>query len=85
LGEARFESQYWRANVDPSELYVMSVPGSTTHRLRAEESGYENLFLAGDWTRNGLNAGAAEAAAMSGVQCANAMRGDFGPILGELD
>lgn len=85
VGEARFESQYWRANIDPSELYVMSVPGSTRHRLRAEESGYANLWLAGDWTRNGLNAGAAEGAAMSGVQCANAMRGDTSPVLGELD
>jgi uncharacterized protein with NAD-binding domain and iron-sulfur cluster len=84
-GAARFDSQYWRANIDPSELYVMSVPGSTTKRLRSDESGYDNLFLAGDWTRNGLNAGAAEAAVMSGVQCANAMRGDKSVIFGELD
>lgn len=84
-GEARFQSQYWRANINPSELYVMSVPGSTTKRLRADESGYYNLFLAGDWTRNGLNAGAAEAAAMSGVQCAHAIRGDKNAILGEID
>jgi uncharacterized protein with NAD-binding domain and iron-sulfur cluster len=84
-GEARFDSQYWRANINPSELYVMSVPGSTTKRLRTDESGYNNLFLAGDWTRNGLNAGAAEAAAMSGVQCAHAIRGDRSAILGEID
>jgi uncharacterized protein with NAD-binding domain and iron-sulfur cluster len=84
-GDARFNGQYWRANIDPSELYVMSVPGSTTKRLRANESGYENLFLCGDWTRNGLNAGAAEAAAMSGLQCANAMRGDICAVMGELD
>ena len=85
VGEARFESQYWRANINPSDRYVMSVPGSTTARLRADESGYDNLFLAGDWTRNGLNAGAAEAAAMSGVQCAHAMVGDRSIILGEAD
>lgn len=84
-GEARFDSQYWRANIDPSELYVMSVPGSTTKRLRANESGYYNLFLAGDWTRNGLNAGAAEAAAMSGIECANALMGDSNLIFGESD
>jgi uncharacterized protein with NAD-binding domain and iron-sulfur cluster len=85
VGEARFASQYWRANINPSDLYVMSVPGSTLKRLRADESGYDNLFLCGDWTRNGLNAGAAEAAAMSGIQCAHAMRGDKGPVLGESD
>ena len=85
VGEARFDSQYWRANINPSDRYVMSVPGSTTKRLRAGESGYANLFLTGDWTRNGLNAGAAEAAAMSGVQCAHAMRGDRVVVLGESD
>ena len=84
-GEARFDSQYWRANINPSDLYVMSVPGSTTKRLRADESGYDNLFLTGDWTRNGLNAGAAEAAAMAGVQCAHAMIGDKSVVLGEYD
>lgn len=84
-GEARFDSQYWRANINPSDLYVMSVPGSTTKRLRADESGYYNLFLTGDWTRNGLNAGAAEAAAMAGVQCAHAMIGDKSVVLGEYD
>ncbi len=84
-GKARFQSQYWRANINPSDRYVMSVPGSTIKRLRADESGYNNLFLTGDWTRNGLNAGAAEAAAMAGVQCANAMRGDLTSVHGECD
>jgi uncharacterized protein with NAD-binding domain and iron-sulfur cluster len=84
-GEARFDSQYWRANINPSDLYVMCVPGSTTKRLRADESGYDNLFLTGDWTRNGLNAGAAEAATMAGVQCARALLNDRSLILGEGD
>lgn len=34
-GPARFDSQYWRANVDPSERYVMSVVNSTQYRLNA--------------------------------------------------
>lgn len=85
VGEARFDSQYWRANINPSDRYVMCVPGSTNKRLRPDGSGYTNLFLAGDWTLNGLNAGAAEAAAMSGVECAHAMRGDEATIYGERD
>lgn len=85
MGGTKFEGQYWRANVCPSEQYVLSVPGTLDARLRTEQSGYANLFLAGDWTRNGLNAGAAEAAAMSGLQCANAMRGDLSPVIGETD
>jgi uncharacterized protein with NAD-binding domain and iron-sulfur cluster len=43
--------------------------------LRADESGYDNLVLAGDWTDNGLNAGCIEAATLSGLQAANALLG----------
>jgi uncharacterized protein with NAD-binding domain and iron-sulfur cluster len=39
-GAARFDSQYWRANVDPSERYVLSVPGSTRFRLPPDDSGF---------------------------------------------
>ena len=74
-GPARVESQYWTANVDPSDRYVQSPPGSSVHRLRADEAGYDNLVLAGDWINCGLNAGCIEAAVMSGLQAANAVRG----------
>lgn len=72
--EARLDTQYWRANVDPSDRYVQSLPGTGAHRLRADQTGYANLFLAGDWINSGLNAGCIEAAAMAGVQAANAVR-----------
>jgi uncharacterized protein with NAD-binding domain and iron-sulfur cluster len=84
-GEERFLGQYWRANTTPSELYVQYVPGSLQARMRADESGFDNLFLCGDWTRNGLNAGAAESAVMSGVICARVLLGDPNPIAGEVD
>jgi uncharacterized protein with NAD-binding domain and iron-sulfur cluster len=74
-GPARLGSQYLRANVDPSSRYVLSLPGTGAARLRADESGYDNLFLAGDWIDSGLNAGCIEAAVMSGVEAANAVRG----------
>ena len=74
-GQARLDAQYWTANVDPSDRYVQSPPGSAIHRLRADEAGYQNLFLAGDWTNCGLNAGCIEAAVLSGLQAANAVRG----------
>jgi len=74
-GAARLDQQYLRANVDPSERYVLSLPGTGRHRLRADESGYDNLVLAGDWIDSGLNAGCIEAAVMSGVQAANAASG----------
>jgi uncharacterized protein with NAD-binding domain and iron-sulfur cluster len=74
-GERAFDSQYWTANVDPSDRYVQSLPGSAAHRLRPDESGVDNLFLAGDWTDSGLNAGCIEAATLSGLQAANAVLG----------
>ena len=43
--------------------------------MRADGSGYANLFLAGDWINSGLNAGCIEAAVMSGIEAANAVRG----------
>jgi hypothetical protein len=66
---------YLRANVDPSDRYVQSVPGSGAHRLRADASGYANLALAGDWIDTGLNAGCIEAATLGGLQAANAVLG----------
>ena len=74
-GESRLDSQFWLANVDPSDRYVQSLPGSDRYRLRADESGYDNLILAGDWIDTGLNAGCIEAAVVSGLQAANAVRG----------
>ena len=91
-GAARLDAQYFRVNVDPpSELYVQSVPGSTKYRLAADGSGetghlgIDNLFLAGDWLRTGLNAGCVEAAAMGGLQAARAISGRDVAIVGERD
>ncbi|HEX5586482.1 MAG TPA: FAD-dependent oxidoreductase [Acidimicrobiia bacterium] len=78
-GEARLDAQYLRANVDPSDRYVLSLPGTGRLRLRADESGYDNLVLAGDWIDTGLNAGCIESAVMAGVQAANAVVGE--PLL----
>ena len=74
-GRARFDSQFWRANVDPSERYVLSIPGTARFRLAPGDSGFANLFLAGDWTKCGLNAGCVEAAVTSGMLASHAMRG----------
>jgi uncharacterized protein with NAD-binding domain and iron-sulfur cluster len=74
-GSGAIDTQLCLANVDPSDRYVQCSPGSDAHRLRPDESGYDNLVLAGDWTDNGLNAGCIEAAAISGLQAANAVLG----------
>ncbi|MDQ3781363.1 MAG: FAD-dependent oxidoreductase, partial [Actinomycetota bacterium] len=72
-GPERFANQYWRANIDPSDRYVQSLPGTDRHRIRPDDSGYDNLLLAGDWTDCGLNAGCIEAATRSGVLAAAAI------------
>ncbi len=74
-GEARFDSQFWRINIDPSERYVLSLPGSSVHRIPPGESGFANLVLAGDWTFNYINAGCVEAAVISGRLASRALCG----------
>lgn len=74
-GGAALDTQHLSVNVDPSDRYVLSVPGSDKYRLRPDEGGYDNLVLAGDWTDTGLNSGCIEAAVLSGLQAANAVLG----------
>lgn len=74
-GENRIDQQYWRANIDPTERYVNSMPGSVHHRKKAWESDYVNMALAGDWTYNGMNIGSIESAATSGAMACLALTG----------
>ena len=84
-GEQRFESQFFRANIDPTELYVMSFVNSSKHRIKTDETGYNNLYITGDWIDNGFNAGCIEATVMSGLQTARAVSGEDFEIPGEND
>ena len=77
------EARYVRANIDPTECCVGSAAGEVTHRLRADESGFDNLFLAGCYTRTGLNTTCVESAVMSGMQAARAISGSPEHVLGE--
>jgi uncharacterized protein with NAD-binding domain and iron-sulfur cluster len=71
-GRARMQAQYWRANVDPSERYVLSVPGTGRYRLANGDTDVRNLVVAGDWTRTDWNIGCIEAAVLSGLGAAKA-------------
>ncbi len=84
-GARRFDHQFWRANIDPNERYVLSVRDSTRYRLRANESGFANLYLTGDWVLTGLNAGCVEAAVMAGMQVSRALCGRPAKVFGETD
>jgi uncharacterized protein with NAD-binding domain and iron-sulfur cluster len=72
-GVSRFDSQFWRANIDPTERYVTTPPGSSQYRLEAWGSGFDNLVLAGDWIYTGLNVGSFEGATMGGKLASHAL------------
>jgi uncharacterized protein with NAD-binding domain and iron-sulfur cluster len=88
VGPARLDAQYLRANVEPSERYVLSVPGSGKYRIRPDDTGFGNLYAVGDWTACGLDAGYVEGAVISGMLAANAINRTYGnpagvePIIG---
>lgn len=76
VGEDRLKYQYFRANIDTTERYVYSLKGSSKFRLKANESGFDNVFLTGDWIQNGMNIGFVEGATISGILAARAVSGD---------
>lgn len=73
LGVARLDQQFWKPNIDPTERYTTSPPGSTQYRLKAWDSGFGNLVLAGDWIYTGLNVGSFEGACMGGKLAVHAV------------
>jgi uncharacterized protein with NAD-binding domain and iron-sulfur cluster len=81
-GEARFSAQFWRANIDPTECCTLSAAGSTKYRLLADESGFENLVLAGEGTRHGFNTTTIEGAVMSGAAASQVICGEPKTVIG---
>ena len=82
IGESRFDTQFWTANVNPSDRYVQSPPKTTRFRISPLDNTYDNLTIAGDWTACGLNVGCVEAAVISGRLAAHALCGS--PALEEI-
>jgi uncharacterized protein with NAD-binding domain and iron-sulfur cluster len=74
-GEAQLSSQFWTANVNPSDRYVLALPGTAKYRISPLDITYDNLTIAGDWTECGFNQGCVEAAVMSGRLAAHAIAG----------
>jgi uncharacterized protein with NAD-binding domain and iron-sulfur cluster len=72
-GEARLDGQYWRANVNPTDRYTLSLPGSLRYRISPLDHTFDNLTLAGDWTDCGFNHGCVETAVMSGMLASHAI------------
>lgn len=82
---AKIVDRYDRVNTRPSDRYVLSLPGTGRHRRFADRSGFGRLFLAGDWTKTGMNVGSVEAAVMSGLRAARGVSGRPVKIVGDFD
>jgi uncharacterized protein with NAD-binding domain and iron-sulfur cluster len=74
-GKERLAAQYWCATNHPSDRYVLTIAGTNKYRLRAHQSGYGNLVLAGDWTLNPFSAGCVESAVASGREASRVICG----------
>ena len=81
-GPDRIDTQFWTANINPSDRYVLSLPGTLKYRISPLDRHFDNMTVAGDWTRCGHQAGCVEAAVMSGRLAAHAL--SLSPPLEEI-
>jgi uncharacterized protein with NAD-binding domain and iron-sulfur cluster len=72
-GPSAFDSQFWTANVNPTDRYSLSLPGTLRYRVSPLDDTFDNLTIAGDWTDCGFKEGCVEAAVMSGRLAAHAI------------
>ena len=84
VGAERMEAQYVRANCGPIQRYTMAVADTAQYRLATDETGYANLYLAGDWIQNHFLIGSVEGAIMAGLQASQAISGYPERIYGEI-
>ena len=76
--DERLAQQYYRANVEPSDRWTLSLPNTSRTRLEVDGSGYENLYLAGDWVKMEINVGYTDGAMTSGLRAAQALMRKLG-------
>ena len=69
-----YDDQWFSPIIAPSDRYNLSPPGNNVYRIAGGESGYNNLFLVGDWTNYGNNMGYMEGTVVSGYKGARALR-----------
>lgn len=62
-----------RANAGPEQMYTQVIPGTAKYRLEADQTGYRNMLVCGDWTKTELLTGCEEGAVMSGLNAAAAL------------
>lgn len=84
-GEDRLKAQYWRANTDPTERYVIAKANTASVRLQPGQTGFDNLSIAGEWADSGVNISSIEATVITGMRVSRALTGQPQRIAGEKD
>ena len=84
-GDHRLAAQHTWLLTAPTDRHTLTPPAHSHHRLRPDDSGLKNLYLAGDWLTGGLDLGVAESAVLAGFQASRALCGHPQVIPGEAD
>ena len=74
-GVERFDSQYVRLNVNPSDLFTQTLSNTSQYRITTDGAGFDNIYFTGDWIQNGINYGSIEGAITSGLLTSKAISG----------
>jgi uncharacterized protein with NAD-binding domain and iron-sulfur cluster len=80
---ARLQAAYLRANYEPHALCTLALPGKTPYRMKADGTGYSNLFVTGDWIDNNVLLACVEGAFQSGIRTARAVAAHYGGAVDE--
>ena len=67
VGMARFDAQYWRSNINPSDRYTQILTNTSQYRITTDGAGFDNVYFTGDWIQNGFNIGSIEGAVTAGM------------------
>jgi hypothetical protein len=74
----RLRAQYQRINAEPQQTCTLALSGASGWRLDADATGYDNLYVTGDWIANGVYVACVEGAFQAGIRTARAISARLG-------
>ena len=74
VGKGRFDAQYLRVNINPSDRLTQFHSGTSKYRITTDGAGFDNIYFTGDWIQNGYNC-CTEGAITAGLLTAKAISG----------
>ena len=82
-GVERFDSQYVRLNISPSDRLTQIRTNTSRYRIKTNSAGFDNIYFTGDWIQSGLNYGSIESVVTAGLLTSKAISGYPEEVLGE--